>query len=475
MMHPSARHPALMGLALVDALIAAASLYTAYVIRASVLPKWSSVWSGSVPLQPTFAAILLGSLPIIVCALYVSGAYSWHRFRGVFQVFVSVVRAFLLTTPMVLAYGYALRDMGFSRAIVVSYLIICFALICCSRLTVRQMFHVLHARGFGLEKAVIVGTSPAAEAIAHSMSRKPYLGYQVCGLVSLPFEKGGNPSLRTLGGVGDLPRIVDENVVDTVVFAVSLEEAACYEHIILKLEEVGKTVHLRGDAIGGMLSRTFVGEFEGIPMLTLKSTPSDLLALALKRVLDIVGSAVGLVLISPLVLATAIAVKLSSAGPVFYSQERVCRNGRRFKIRKFRSMYLDADARLSALRSENEMSGPVFKMTNDPRVTPIGKWIRRYSIDELPQLWNVLTGEMSLVGPRPPIPAEVESYERWQRRRLSMRPGITCLWQVNGRNDIDFDSWMKLDMEYIDCWSLGLDLKILLKTIPVVLTARGAR
>ncbi|MCU0224077.1 MAG: sugar transferase [Acidobacteria bacterium] len=138
-------------------------------------------------------------------------------------------------------------------------------------------------------------------------------------------------------------------------------------------------------------------------------------------------------------------------------------------------MYSDAEQRQAELLAQNEMSGPVFKMTNDPRITPVGKWMRKFSVDELPQLWNVFVGDMSLVGPRPPIPKEVEQYERWQRRRLSMKPGITCLWQVGGRNEIDFDSWMKLDMEYIDNWSLGLDLKILLKTIPVVLMARGAR
>jgi lipopolysaccharide/colanic/teichoic acid biosynthesis glycosyltransferase len=142
---------------------------------------------------------------------------------------------------------------------------------------------------------------------------------------------------------------------------------------------------------------------------------------------------------------------------------------------KFRSMYSDAEQRQAELLAQNEMSGPVFKMTNDPRITLVGKWMRKFSIDELPQLWNVFVGDMSLVGPRPPIPKEVEQYERWQRRRLSMKPGITCLWQVGGRNEIDFDSWMKLDMEYIDNWSLGLDLKILLKTIPVVLLARGAK
>jgi lipopolysaccharide/colanic/teichoic acid biosynthesis glycosyltransferase len=168
-------------------------------------------------------------------------------------------------------------------------------------------------------------------------------------------------------------------------------------------------------------------------------------------------------------------VKLSGKGPVFYHQERVGLSGRLFKMHKFRSMLSDADKRLHEVMAHNEMTGPVFKMTNDPRITKVGRWIRKFSVDELPQLWNVLVGEMSLVGPRPPLPKEVELYERWQRRRLSMKPGITCLWQVSGRNDIDFETWMKLDMEYIDNWSLILDLKILFMTIPVVIFAKGAK
>jgi lipopolysaccharide/colanic/teichoic acid biosynthesis glycosyltransferase len=174
-------------------------------------------------------------------------------------------------------------------------------------------------------------------------------------------------------------------------------------------------------------------------------------------------------------LATALLIKFTSPGPVFFFQERVGLNGRRFKMIKFRSMYADAEQRLAEVQQHNEMDGPVFKMKNDPRITSVGRWFRRLSIDELPQLWNVLVGEMSLVGPRPPLPNEVERYERWQRRRLSMKPGVTCLWQVGGRNEIDFQTWMKLDMEYIDNWSLFLDFKILLKTISVVLTAKGAR
>jgi lipopolysaccharide/colanic/teichoic acid biosynthesis glycosyltransferase len=181
-------------------------------------------------------------------------------------------------------------------------------------------------------------------------------------------------------------------------------------------------------------------------------------------------------LLSPVFLLIALLVKLSSPGPVFFSQRRIGLNGRIFRMYKFRSMYLGAEEELERLRSANEMSGPVFKMRNDPRVTAIGKVLRRFSLDELPQLWNVLRGDMSLVGPRPPVPGEVSEYERHSRRRLSMRPGLTCTWQVSGRNEIaDFASWVELDLEYIDNWSLGRDFVLLFRTIPAVLFGTGAR
>jgi exopolysaccharide biosynthesis polyprenyl glycosylphosphotransferase len=190
--------------------------------------------------------------------------------------------------------------------------------------------------------------------------------------------------------------------------------------------------------------------------------------------MDYSGSFIMLVLLSPLMLATALAIKLTSPGPVFFKQERMGMNKRRFKLLKFRSMVVDAEARKKDLMALNEQTGPVFKITNDPRVTRVGRFIRKTSIDELPQLINVLKGEMSLVGPRPPLPSEVDQYDWIYRRRLSIKPGITCLWQVSGRNNIPFERWMELDREYIDNWTIWLDIKILFMTIPVVLLRKGA-
>jgi exopolysaccharide biosynthesis polyprenyl glycosylphosphotransferase len=196
--------------------------------------------------------------------------------------------------------------------------------------------------------------------------------------------------------------------------------------------------------------------------------------LFIKRGVDIIVSSTGLLVLSPLFLLVGFIIKLSSRGPVLFTQYRAGLNGRKFTLYKFRTMYNDAYKKLSDVEKLNEMDGPVFKIKNDPRVTPFGRFLRKFSIDELPQLYNVFIGHMSLVGPRPPLPKEVDQYELWQRRRLSMRPGLTCLWQIRGRNKVDFNQWMKLDLEYIDTWSLKLDFYILVKTVPVVLFGIGA-
>jgi exopolysaccharide biosynthesis polyprenyl glycosylphosphotransferase len=222
------------------------------------------------------------------------------------------------------------------------------------------------------------------------------------------------------------------------------------------------------------VARIEIEELEGIPFLTFTTTPSNESQLAFKRLLDIAVSLLILGLSLPVILVAALAIKLSSPGSVLFKQERIGLNGRIFTLYKFRTMIENADQRRSEVSHLNEMSGPVFKVKSDPRVTTVGRILRKFSLDELPQLWNVLKGDMSLVGPRPPVPEEVRSYHRWHRRRLSMKPGLTCLWQISGRNNIDFDRWMKLDLQYIDNWSPSLDLKILLRTIPAVLSGRGA-
>jgi exopolysaccharide biosynthesis polyprenyl glycosylphosphotransferase len=240
-------------------------------------------------------------------------------------------------------------------------------------------------------------------------------------------------------------------------------------------EAVGVDVTIVSDLFQMRRARPYLHDLLGVPGVTLASYPHrSLWALATKRAIDIVGAVAGILIAGPLFLLVALAIKLDSPGPVFFVQRRCGLRGRTFPFIKFRTMYTDAEAQLEVLRVHNEVTGPVFKMKKDPRVTRVGRVLRKYSIDELPQLWNVLVGHMSLVGPRPPIPGEVSQYDLAVRRRLSVRPGLTCLWQVRGRSLIPFEDWMRLDLEYIDRWSLMLDFRILLLTIPAVLKAQGA-
>jgi exopolysaccharide biosynthesis polyprenyl glycosylphosphotransferase len=231
---------------------------------------------------------------------------------------------------------------------------------------------------------------------------------------------------------------------------------------------------LMTDLFGDYLPPPRLRHFGSHEALTFAPVHHDALQLTVKRSLDMIGAAVGLLLASPIILLSAIAIKLDSRGPVFFKQIRSGLYGRSFAMYKLRTMVNDAEAHLEEIQHLNEMDGPVFKIRHDPRVTRVGRFLRVFSIDELPQLWSVLTGEMSLVGPRPPMPCEVLKYETAERRRLSMRPGLTCLWQVSGRNDVEFDEWVKLDLQYIDSWSLWNDIKIVLMTIPVVLRGTGS-
>jgi len=319
----------------------------------------------------------------------------------------------------------------------------------------------------------LVGGGPLAAEILLETTSHPEWGLKLAGCIA---EDGFpvDPNFVVLGKVSEIGRVLEEHVLDEVVFAVPRERLTAMEPAILTCEEEGVSVRISLDVLRVGPANMTVADLGGLPMLTFTRTPTDELSLAVKRAFDVVVSATALVLLAPLLLGVAVAIRLDSPGPVFFRQRRVGLHGRLFDILKFRSMRLDAEAMQAALRVRNEMSGPVFKMADDPRVTRVGRFIRRTSIDELPQFWNVLVGQMSVVGPRPPIPSEVAQYRRWHRRRLSVRPGITCVWQISGRNDIDFEHWMELDLEYIDHWSLAYDLRIFLKTIPAVLGARGA-
>jgi exopolysaccharide biosynthesis polyprenyl glycosylphosphotransferase len=274
--------------------------------------------------------------------------------------------------------------------------------------------------------------------------------------------------------IAELPMILQQHVVDEILFAVGSESLADLEEVFLLCDEEGVRTRVAVDFFPHVNSTVSLDRFGATPLLTFSAAPYDEVRLLFKRATDVVIALAGLVVLAPFMLLVAALVKLTSPGPAIFHQVRCGLNGRRFVFYKFRSMCENAEELKAGVEHLNARDGVVFKIPDDPRLTPVGRYLRKFSIDEWPQLWNVLRGDMSLVGPRPAIPSEVERYQRWQRRRLRMRPGLTCLWAISGRDNVDFETWMKMDMQYIDNWSLALDWKILLRTIPRVLTGRGA-
>ena len=310
-----------------------------------------------------------------------------------------------------------------------------------------------------IRHVAVVGRGEAAQNFAQKIEEQGVWGLRLVGV----FDPEEVPELLGQGGIDDL------------IIAADKEPLSEFTEIFLLCEELGVTARVVLNFFPHAFARTELVRFGELPLLSFSTTRTNEALLFIRRIMDIVIVCILGIPALLLIAVSSIAIRLTSPGPVFFRQQRCGLNGRVFTMYKLRSMVDNAEQARFELEALNEMDGPVFKLSRDPRRTAVGRFLRKFSIDELPQLYNVLRGDMSLVGPRPPLPQEVARYESWQRRRLSMKPGITCLWQISGRNEVSFQEWMKLDLTYIDNWSLLLDLKILLKTVPVVLLGRGAR
>jgi len=299
-------------------------------------------------------------------------------------------------------------------------------------------------------------------------------GYRIWAIMSDdPYIKAKyNKQYTILPYEHDLSEIIDNKAIDEVIYCKSFFDQNEIQRFIYTCAEVGVVFRMQSQLLNCVKMQSTLSFLNQMPFLTFRNTPDNYLALKVKSYLDFMISLLAILILSPIMITIAVLIKLDG-GPVFFLQKRIGLHGRRFVCFKFRTMVVNAERLQATLMDKNEQEGPVFKIKNDPRVTRIGRFLRKTSLDELPQFINVLKGDMAIVGPRPPIPSEVKQYKRWQTRRLSMKPGITCIWQVSGRNNIPFDQWMKLDMQYIDTWSLRLDLIILLKTIKVVFTGDG--
>lgn len=325
------------------------------------------------------------------------------------------------------------------------------------------------------QEIVILGTGDHAKQLTDAILNSPELDVSIKGF--LDYRKTGFWRYRDiplLGSPDILEKLIAAEQVDALVIAVEAEDFPHLHGVVETAEAMGVPLCFSPLLYTNTLSSVRLGEIGNLPLLRHQGVSDNKLAWLIKNTMDKIGALVGIVLTAPLMLAAAVAIKLDSPGPILFKQRRSGLHGRTFLLYKFRTMHSDAEKQQELLKELNVMSGPVFKAKNDPRITRVGRILRKYSIDEVPQFFNVLKGDMSLVGPRPPLPKEVVQYEPWQHRRLSIKPGITCLWQINGRNHIDFDQWMRLDLQYIENWSLWEDAKILVRTIPAVIKATGA-
>ena len=331
-------------------------------------------------------------------------------------------------------------------------------------------------KGFAQRRIIIVGTGKRAASFIQRIKSHPEWGFKILGAIDDEPGRGISEvaGVKVIGNLDIICEILKKEAVDEVMVVIPRSRLNFIEKAVLSCETVGVQVAVAMDLFNLKIARSRHTDLDGIPFVSIETTVAKGWPLIAKRFMDILLSFVGIILGLPIFLIAALAIKITSKGPIFFKQQRVGLNGRKFVLYKFRTMYLGADALRAEMEAKNELDGPAFKMKKDPRVTPVGRVLRKFSIDELPQIFNALAGQMSLIGPRALPTYEVEKIDLWQRRRLSMRPGLTGLWQVNGRNKIDFNTWMQLDLEYLDNWSLWLDIKILAKTIPVALFGRGA-
>lgn len=458
---------------LIDLALAVLAFILAYHIRDS----FTGVASLG-PLAPfrMYQSTLYFMLPVWFFVFRYFGFYSSQRIRTLSSLFWMVLKAVFVAVVIFAAFIFFFKAQFFSRTLYLLFFLFNLTLLTCEKWTIRLTQSYLREKGYNYRNCILVGNAPKLKTLIELMNRHQEWGIRIEGVVSvdtdtLEKEMHGCP---VIGHWKELPHILKERVVDEVVFAVPYELMDDLKKHVWECEEIGINVRVVADFITPSMAKTKVDNINGIPLITFTTTPHDATMLFAKRCMDVVVSALGMMVLSPVFLVIAVAIKVTSPGPVFFKQKRVGKNGRLFQFYKFRSMYKDAEERKKELEKLNEMSGPAFKIKDDPRVSRVGRFLRRTSLDETPQFLNVLRGDMSLVGPRPPLPDEVKQYDPWQRRRLSMKPGLTCFWQIEGRNVIGFGEWMKLDLKYIDHWSLGLDIRILLKTVPAVLRGRGA-
>ena len=452
---------------LLDGLMAIALLALASGVRFGA--DWSAYWGTKVE-DPELLVFAYAGVWVGVLAL--NGLYRPRAHWTIQAEAVDLLRATAMMAAILLGFLFWIRLDDISRLFLLLLFPAQWLIALSTRVALRVLFRRLRSRGYNRRFMVVLGSGPRGQAFAARIESHRELGLEIAGFLDDDPSIEIPPRWRYLGTLDQIENVISTQVVDEVAICLPFSQWHRTHGITRVCEDQGKIVRVPVDFLDRAFASAKVEDLDGLPVYSLVSGPDRLVGLTLKRWIDLFVAAVGLVLLSPVFLVIAALIRHSDGSPILFRQVRIGLHGRPFEVIKFRTMTRDAEDRYHEVARLAGSRGPAFKMDGDPRITKTGHFLRRTSLDELPQLWNVLRGEMSLVGPRPAPPREVDDYDLWHRRRLSMKPGITGLWQVTARRSNDFDQRAELDLAYIDRWSLGLDFKILARTIPAAFDGR---
>jgi exopolysaccharide biosynthesis polyprenyl glycosylphosphotransferase len=424
----------------------------------------------------TYTPFAIALVAVLFASFHFSGVYRQRRGRGWLEEVYAIMGATTIGIVALITISLLFRPLLYSRLIFLYTAILITILLGLSRILIYAARHYLRQHGVGVERVVLVGAGDMGRMVMRNIVAQPNLGYQLIGFLDDNPTKGSTDigRFKALGPITNFSQVVQNEHVDRVIICLPWQSHRTVARLLNECELVNVKPQVVPDLFQLTKNQMEVEELNGIPLISTREVSIAGWNLFLKRVFDVVLAGILSVIMMPVALLIALAIRLDSSGPILYAQTRVGKNGQRFRLYKFRSMVEDADYHRDELAAFNESSGPLFKMRDDPRRTRVGRFLRRFSLDELPQLINVLQGDMSLVGPRPNLPEEVAQYQDWHKKRLSVSPGITGLWQVSGRSDLTFDEMVLLDIYYAENWSLAMDLSILLRTVPKVLMGNGA-